>query len=59
MHPDEGLERHSMETLPESKVGPLEEHLLICEVCEQRLEATDEFVATMRRTLIQRQPSKN
>ncbi len=29
-------------------MGPLEDHLLICPGCRDRLEATDEYVAAMK-----------
>jgi hypothetical protein len=35
-------------TLPEPESGPLEEHLLICTTCQDRLQATDDYVAAMR-----------
>ena len=48
-HPsEESLEMYSMGSLPDSKTGPLEEHLLVCQLCRERLVATDEFVAAMR-----------
>jgi hypothetical protein len=48
-HPSEdSLERYSMGTLPGSETGPLEEHLLLCNHCRDRLESTDEYVAAMR-----------
>jgi anti-sigma factor RsiW len=47
--PDESLERYSMATLrDDAEAGPLEEHLLTCAACQERLKATDEFVAAMR-----------
>jgi hypothetical protein len=36
---DNTLERYAMRTLPRHKIGPLEEHLLICSDCRNRLEA--------------------
>src|ERR1035437_9258147 len=38
-----------MRTLPESACPTLEEHLLICQSCRDRLQATDRYVVTMRR----------
>jgi hypothetical protein len=46
---EDSLERYSMGTLPESETGPLEDHLLICHECQDRLRATDEFVGAMRK----------
>ena len=37
-----------MQTLPEPESGPLEEHLLICGECRDRLDAEIEFVTAMR-----------
>jgi hypothetical protein len=37
-----------MASLPEPEIGPLEEHLLICDHCRNRLESTDEYVEAMR-----------
>ena len=36
---DNTLERYAMRTLPRHKIGPLEEHLLICSDCRNRLES--------------------
>ena len=48
-HPSEDdLEAYAMRTLPEQEIGPLEEHLLICSACRDRLQGTDEYVAAMR-----------
>jgi hypothetical protein len=45
---DDTLERYSMRTLPRPEVESLEEHLLICQPCRDRLKATDEFGAAMK-----------
>ena len=45
---DDTLERYAMQTLPDSESGPLEEHLLICPECRERLDAEIEFVTAMR-----------
>jgi hypothetical protein len=37
-----------MGACPEPQAGPLEEHLLICTACQDRLRATDDYVAAMR-----------
>lgn len=42
------LERYAMQTLPDSESGPLEEHLLICQLCRDRLQADTDFVTAMR-----------
>jgi hypothetical protein len=47
---EETLEQYSMGRLSEAEVGPFEEHLLICPVCQDRLEETDAFVQAARLT---------
>jgi hypothetical protein len=37
-----------MKALPESEVGPMKEHLLVCQSCRERLDAEIEFVTAMR-----------
>ncbi len=32
----DALEQYAMETLPEPEIAPLETHLLVCEVCQDR-----------------------
>jgi hypothetical protein len=44
----DSLERYAMQTLSESEVGSLEDHLLICPDCRERLQPEIEFVAAMR-----------
>ena len=45
---DDTLERYAMESLRGSESEPLEEHLLVCPGCRERLDAELEFVAVMR-----------
>lgn len=45
---DDWLEQYAMRTLPESEATTLEEHLLVCPACQDRLKATDEYIAAMR-----------
>ena len=45
---EDALERYAMRTLPEPELAVLEEHLLICAECRQRLQATEQYVAAMR-----------
>ena len=48
-HPsDDTLEAYNMRTLPEIEIGPLERHLSICLLCQERLNETDDFVTAMR-----------
>jgi hypothetical protein len=41
------LERYSMLTVEEPEMGRIEEHLLVCARCRNRLHDTDEYVAAM------------
>jgi anti-sigma factor RsiW len=45
---EDDLERYAMRTLPAPESDRLEEHLLVCQSCRDRLKATDEYVAAMR-----------
>jgi hypothetical protein len=42
------LERYAMGTLPEAEQVPLEEHLLVCAFCQDRLQIEDDFIAGLR-----------
>jgi hypothetical protein len=49
-HPsDDLIERYSLGMVQEDELGPLEEHLLICGVCQDRVAESDDYVAAMRR----------
>ena len=50
--PDDVLEQYSLGTLPEEEAELLEEHLLICQECRDRLEATDAFVDATRKAAL-------
>jgi uncharacterized CHY-type Zn-finger protein len=45
---EDDLERYAMRTLPAAESDQLEEHLLICAECRDRLTAADEYVTAMR-----------
>ena len=47
--PDETLERFAMQAIPDSESERLEEHILICPDCRERLQAEIDFVTAMRR----------
>jgi hypothetical protein len=48
-HPDEfQLEGYSLGRLPKPEVLSLEEHLLICDVCRQRLSESEDYVRSMQ-----------
>jgi uncharacterized CHY-type Zn-finger protein len=40
---EDDLERYAMRTLPAPESERLEEHILICPACRDRLHATDEY----------------
>ena len=45
---DDTLERFAMQTLHEPEAGPLEEHLLVCNECRDRLDVEIEYVTAVR-----------
>lgn len=48
-HPSEdALEEYALGLLAEEDAAELEEHLLVCASCQDRLRETDEFIAAMR-----------
>jgi hypothetical protein len=48
-HPDdEWLEQYAMGRLQEPELGPVEEHLLLCPDCQNRLDETTEFITVFR-----------
>ena len=55
---DDTLERHSMRSLPAPESDRLEEHLLVCQSCRDRLTATDEYVAAMKAAVKLRESGK-
>lgn len=51
-HPsDDALELYSLGRLRPSEAAAIEEHILICAECRQRLKDSDEYVAAMRQAL--------
>jgi hypothetical protein len=46
--PEDLLESYAMEKLAELEAKPVEEHLLGCVECQERLAETDSFLGTMR-----------
>ena len=46
---DDRIEQYSMGALRESELAEFEEHLLVCEVCQERLANVDAFRSGMRR----------
>ncbi|HTX34120.1 MAG TPA: hypothetical protein VME43_03835 [Bryobacteraceae bacterium] len=50
---DDRIERYSRQTLPLEEAAGLEEHLLVCEVCQARLAAEDAYAHAMRHAALQ------
>jgi anti-sigma factor RsiW len=44
----ETIEKYSMQRLSAKAVASVEEHLLICQVCQEALQASDAYIAAMR-----------
>jgi anti-sigma factor ChrR (cupin superfamily) len=55
---EETLEGYSTGRLNESESAPVEEHLLICEECRDRLEYLDTYHRAFRAALIQIDPGE-
>ena len=53
---DEALERYSLGMLAEADA--VEEHLLVCTGCQDRLAAADEYIQAMRQALSAMPPDK-
>lgn len=48
-HPGEDtIENYAFDRLPADKAAVFEEHLLICQDCQQRLERADEYIRVMK-----------
>ena len=48
---DDVLEKYVMNTLAEQDVGPVEEHLLVCSDCQERVTETEEFIQVTKAAL--------
>jgi anti-sigma factor RsiW len=57
--PVDALEAYSMGKLPDEAYAPLEEHLLICPVCQTRLEAIDAYICVVRAACAALSPASN
>jgi anti-sigma factor RsiW len=44
----DSLERYALNQLSEEASATIEEHLLLCPLCQRRLQETDEFVNALR-----------
>jgi hypothetical protein len=49
--PDHLLERYAMGQLSAQECEPVEEHLLLCPVCQDRLLVLDDFIQVMKAAL--------
>ena len=47
----ETLEKYALARLSESESEKLEEHLLVCSACQEKISETDEYVAVMKAAL--------
>ncbi|MEZ5354387.1 MAG: hypothetical protein R2762_17260 [Bryobacteraceae bacterium] len=48
-HPDEdAVEQYSLGTMPDDEQALFEEHMLLCELCQKRVEETDNYVRALR-----------
>lgn len=57
-HPNEEiLEEYVLHRLPEPLVAQVEEHLLICPLCQDAITETDQFVAALRAAPVQPAPA--
>lgn len=53
-HPsDDEMELYVLGRLGEVHAAPVEEHLLVCETCRQRLEEMEEYAIAMRQALVE------
>jgi anti-sigma factor RsiW len=51
---EDQLDCYSERSLPESETAAVEEHLAMCDFCQDRLQLTDEFVAALRTAVQER-----
>jgi anti-sigma factor RsiW len=54
---DDDLELYAMDRLDETDAAPVEEHLLVCEGCRERLAEWDEYVRAMLAAMAVKEPS--
>jgi len=48
---DDVLEKYLLQRLPEAELAPVEEHLLVCRMCQVQAEETEEFIFVTRAAL--------
>ncbi len=51
---EDELERYAARQLPQAEASVVEEHLLTCSFCQDRLRLTDEFVVALREVVFMR-----
>jgi anti-sigma factor ChrR (cupin superfamily) len=51
---EDQMDRYAARSLAEPEAAAVEEHLVMCAFCQDRLELTDEFVAAMRAAVNER-----
>lgn len=49
--PDDLLENYAMGKLSDQESEPVEEHLLLCSACQERLDDLDDFIRVMKNAL--------
>jgi hypothetical protein len=49
---DDQLERYSMQTMKAKESAEFEEHLLVCESCQERFMEVDAYVESIRRVAV-------
>ena len=54
---DHHVDLYALRRLPASQAADLEEHLLLCEACRDRLNETERFIAALRRAANELDPS--
>ncbi len=55
--PDDLLESYAMGKLSDQESQPVEEHLLLCSVCQERLDELDDFVQVIKTALADPAPT--
>ena len=45
---EEALEQYALGRLSDADAAPVEEHLLVCSLCQDRLQVTDAFIRALR-----------
>jgi hypothetical protein len=55
---DEQLELYALGRLPEPRQAVIEEHLLICESCRNRLDEAEAFAKAMRQAIADADPTE-